>query len=168
VSTQQLPATAPDFTLDHVLGHKVTFNEYRGNRVVVVFGGRESAGQVIEGISTIRNAYLPDALPVIGVSDLRGAPRPARILVKGQLKKAYQEAVGHNETRYKSAGQQPPADASKDVVMLMDWSGEVVDGFGLTGVEQEAVAVVVDGDGTVLGAGSGAQMGDEVVAILSR
>jgi hypothetical protein len=167
VSTQQLPATAPDFTLDHVLGHKVSFNDYRGRRAVIVFGGRESAGQVIQGIATIRNAYLPDALPIIGVSDLRAAPRPARILVKGQLKKAYQEAVGHNEERYKSSGEQPPADASKDVIMLMDWSGQVVDDFGLTGVEQEAVGVVVDGDGKVLGAGSGAQLGDEVVTILS-
>ena len=168
MSTQQLPATAPDFTLDHVLGHSVSLNDYRGRTVVITFGGRESAPQVIKGISTIRESYLPDDMPVIGISDLRAAPRPARILVKSQLKKAYQEAVGHNEERYKRAGKEPPKDGSKDVVMLMDWSGKVVDQFGLTDVEHEAVGVVVDGDGNVKGSGSGDQLGQEVLAVISQ
>jgi len=90
VSTQQLPAQAPDFTLDHVLGHKVSLGDFRGRRVVVVFGGRESAPQLRQGIRTIRASHDPDELPVIGISDLQGAPRAARIIVKGQLKKAYE------------------------------------------------------------------------------
>lgn len=168
MSTQQLPATAPDFTLDHVLGHAVSLHDYRGRKVVLTFGGRESAGQVIKGISTIRERYLPDDMPVIGISDLRAAPRPARILVKSQLKKAYQDALGHNAEGYKRAGKEPPEDGSKDVVMLMDWSGEVVDEFGLRNVDQEAVAVVVDGDGNVIGSGTGDQLGPEVLAVLSQ
>ena len=168
MSTQQLPATAPDFTLDHVLGHSVSLHDYQGRKVVITFGGRESAGQIIKGISTIRDSFLPDDLPVIGISDLRAAPRPARILVKSQLKKAYQEALQHNDERYKRAGLEPPQDGSKDIVMLMDWKGEVVDEFGLTDVEHEAVAVVVDGNGNVIGSGSGDQIGEQVVAIASR
>ena len=31
--------------------------------------------------------------------------------------------------------------------MLLDWSGEVTDSFGVTGADKEAVAVAVDGDG---------------------
>jgi hypothetical protein len=168
VSTQQLPATAPNFTLDHVLGHPVSLQDYRGRKVCITFGGRESAGQIIKGISTIRETYLPDDLPVIGISDLRAAPRPARILVKSQLKKAYQEALQHNTDRYKREGLEPPADGSKDIVMLMDWSGKVVDEFGLTDVEHEAVAVVVDGNGNILGSGSGDQLGQEVLAVWSQ
>ncbi|MFZ0380531.1 MAG: hypothetical protein WCD11_08630 [Solirubrobacteraceae bacterium] len=168
MSVQQLPATAPDFTLDHVIGQKVSLGDYKGRRMIVVFGGRESAGQVMNGIGTIRAKYLPNEMPIIGVSDLRAAPRPARILVKSQLKKAYQEAVNHNAERYRAAGQEPPADGAKDVVMLMDWDGKVVDSFGLRDVDKEAVAVVVEGDGQIMGSGSGAGLGDEVVAILSQ
>ena len=51
--------------------------------------------------------------------------------------------------------------------MLMDWSGEVVDGFGLSGVDKEAVGVVVDGDGKILGSGSGTQLGEQILAVLS-
>lgn len=168
MSVEQLPATAPDFTLEHVIGHKVSLGDFKGRRIVVVFGGRESAGQVVSGIGTIRAKYLPNEMPIVGISDLRAAPRPARILVKSQLKKAYQEAVSHNAERYKAAGQEPPADGAKDVVMLMDWNGQVVDSFGLRDVDREAVAVVVEGDGQISGSGSGERLGDEVVAVLSR
>ncbi len=165
--TQQLPAQAPDFTLDHVLGHPVSLGDFRGRTVVVVFGGRESAPQLKQGIHTIRVKHGPDELPVIGVSDLRAAPRAARIVVKSQLKKAFQEAVQDEIATLQATGKAPLSDPpSKDVIMLMDWSGEVVDSFGCSGVEQEAVGVLVDGDGKILGAGSGAQLGEQILAIL--
>jgi hypothetical protein len=50
--------------------------------------------------------------------------------------------------------------------MLMDWPGEVVDRYGLSGVDAEAAAVVVDGDGNVIGSGTGEQLGEEVLAAL--
>jgi hypothetical protein len=166
VPAPQLPAQAPDFTLDHILGHKVSLGDFRGRTVVVVFGGRESAPQLKQGIHTIRVQYHPDELPVIGVSDLRAAPRAARIVVKSQLKKAFQEAVQDETATLAETGKPPLGDPSKDVIMLMDWSGEVVDGFGLSGVDQEAVGVALDGDGRILGSGSGAQLGEQVLAIL--
>lgn len=163
----QLPAQAPDFTLDHILGHKVSLSDYRGRTVVVVFGGRESAPQLKQGIGTIRSSHGPQELPVIGVSDLQGAPRAARIVVKSQLKKAYEEAVKDETATLQAAGKPPLADPPQEVIMLMDWSGEVVGGFGLTGVDKEAVGVVVDGAGKILGSGSGAQLGEQVLAVLS-
>jgi hypothetical protein len=51
--------------------------------------------------------------------------------------------------------------------MLMEWSGDVVGAFGLSGVDKEAVGVVVDGDGKILGSGSGTQLGEQVLAVLS-
>lgn len=167
MSTQQLPAQAPDFTLDHVLGHAVSLGDFRGRTVVVAFGGRESAPQLKQGINAIRASKGPDELPVIGVSDLQAAPRAARIVVKSQLKKAHQEAVQDETATLAAAGKPPLADPAKDVIMLMDWSGDVIGAFGLSGVDQEAVGVVVDGDGNILGAGSGAQLGEQVLAILS-
>lgn len=167
MSTQQLPAQAPDFTLDHVLGHAVSLADFSGRTVVVVFGGRESAPQLKQGIHVIRSSRGPDELPVIGVSDLQSAPRAARIVVKSQLKKAYQEAVQDETATLAAAGKPPLSDPPKDVIMLMDWSGDVIGAFGLSGVDKEAVGVVVDGDGKILGAGSGAQLGEQVLAILS-
>jgi hypothetical protein len=163
----QLPAQAPDFTLDHILGHKVSLSDFRGRRLVVVFGGRESAPQLKQGIHAIRMVYGPDELPVIGISDLQGAPRAARIVVKGQLKKAYKEAVEDETATLKAAGKPPMSDPVKDVIMLMDWSGDVVSGFGLSGVDKEAMGVVLDGSAQILGSGSGAQLGEQVLAVLS-
>ncbi len=167
MSAPQLPAQAPDFTLDHILGHKVSLSDYRGRTVVVAFGGRESAPQLKQGIGEIRSSQGPQELPVIGVSDLQDAPRAARIIVKSQLKKAYEEAVKDETATLQAAGKPPLSDPSKEVIMLMDWSGDVVSGFGLSDVGQEAVGVVVDGEGKVLGSGSGAQLGEQVLAVLA-
>lgn len=163
---EQLPEVAPDFTLDHVLGDPVSLATYRGRRVVVVFGGRESAEQVKQGISVLRRSYDPDELTIIGISDLRAAPRPARILVKSQLKKAFEEAVQDQTADLAAAGKPARSDPAADVLMLMDWSGEVVDQFGVSGVDQEAAAVAVDGEGRIVGSGTGAQLGEEIRAAL--
>lgn len=163
---QQLPATAPDFTLDHIAGHKVSLSDYSGQRVVVTFGGRESAEQIKSGIAALRASFLPDALPILGISDLRAAPRPARILVKSQLKKAYEEAVQANAADLRRAGREAPSDPSQDVLMLMDWSGEVVDDFGVVDVDQEAAAVLVAADGSVVGSGTGEHLADQIIALL--
>jgi peroxiredoxin len=167
VSDPELPAQAPDFTLDHILGHKVSLSDFRGRKLVVVFGGRDSAPQLKQGIHTIRSSYGPDELPVIGVSDLQSAPRAARIIVKSQLKKAYEEAVKDETATLQEAGKPPMSDPAKDVIMLMDWSGEAVGGFGLSGVDKQAVGVVVDGEGKILGSGGGTQLGEQVLAVLS-
>jgi len=157
---------APDFTLEHVLGHEVSLADFRGRKAVVVFGSRDSAGQVEKGVNEIRRAYGPDELPVLGVTDLRAAPPQARILVKTQLKKAYEEAVSAVGESESAAGREPPAEPSQAVVMLMDWSGEVVDSYGLSGVDRVAVGVVVDADGNVIGSGSGDALGEEVLAVV--
>jgi len=164
---QQLPDVAPDFTLEHILGHEVSLTDYRGRKVVVTFGGKDSVPQIEQGIATIRKQYDPDQLTIVGVSDLRAAPRPARILVKSQIKKAYEGAVKAQDADLQAAGKPPREDPSKDVIMLLDWSGEVTDSFGVTGADKEAAAVAIDGEGKVRGSGTGAQLGDEIVAALA-
>jgi AhpC/TSA family len=166
MSVGQLPEVAPDFTLEHVLGHEVSLGDFRGRKVVVVFGGRESAPQVDNGFKEIRRAYGPDQLALIGISDLRAAPPQARIIAKTQMKKAFEEALTAVKSSESAAGREPPADPAQAVVMVMDWSGEVVDSFGLSGVEREAVGVVVDEDGRILGSGSGAALGTDVLAVV--
>ncbi len=164
---QQLPETAPDFTLDHVAGHKVSLSDFSGQRFLMLFGGRESANQVMDGIASLRRTHLPDALTIVGVSDLRAAPRPARILVKSQMKKAYEDAVQANAADLERAGRPAPADPSKDVVMLLDWSGEVIDSYGVVDADKEAAAVLVAADGSIVGSGTGTQLAEQILALLA-
>lgn len=160
MASQQRSTQAPDFKLEHVLGHAVSLSDYRGKKVVVVFGGTGSAKQLKDGIMTIRRRLGADRVAVISVSDLRKAPRPARRVVKGKLKKVYEEAV-------KEASALPTAgsDPSKDIIMLTDWSGEVIDRFGLD-VNEVAVGVAIDEHGQILGYGSGDALGEQVLALV--
>jgi hypothetical protein len=50
--------------------------------------------------------------------------------------------------------------------MLLDWSGGVTDQFGVKDADKEAAAVVVDGSGKVVGSGTGAQLGAQILAAL--
>jgi glutathione peroxidase-family protein len=161
VASQQVPDQAPDFTLEHVLGHHVSLSSYRGKWVVVVFGGTRSAAQLKNGLMTIRSRYGPDQVTVITVSDLRQAPRPARRVVKGKLKKQYEEAVGQ-AAALPNAGSDP----AKDILMLIDWSGEVIDQYGLN-VDEQAVAAAINEQGQIVAWGSGDQLGEQILAVWS-
>jgi cytochrome oxidase Cu insertion factor (SCO1/SenC/PrrC family) len=157
LSIQPLSGRAPDFTLDHVLGHTVSLSDYRGRKVVVVFGGTGSAGQLKEGIMTIRRSLRPEQVTVMSVSDLSAAPRPARRIVKGKLKKVYEDAV--NEASALVGGGDP------DIIMLTDWSGQIAEEYGVD-ASDEAVAVAIDEQGTIIGHGSGDQLGPQILAAL--
>jgi hypothetical protein len=161
-----LPESAPDFTLEHVLGHSVSLSDYRGQTVVATFGGKDSAEQVQRAVETIRGRYDPDEVPILGVSDLGGVPRPVRAIAKSQLKKGFDAAVKNLSGAREAAGKPPLADPARGVVMLLDWKGEVPRSFGLSDVGQEAVAVVIDAEGRILGSGSGAQAGEEILSLL--
>lgn len=155
MSTQQL-AQAPDFTLDHVLGHQVSLSDHRGQRVVVIFGGRDTTDQVKQGLTTLRRSLGPDQLTIFTVLDLRQVPRPARMVIKGRLKKGYEDMTSEVEAQGLGGG----------VNMLVDWSGKVVDSYGIS-VEEQAISVVIDEQGRIIGYGSGDQLGEQSLSVLS-
>jgi cytochrome oxidase Cu insertion factor (SCO1/SenC/PrrC family) len=163
----QLPAQATDFTLDHVLGHPVTLSSFRGQPMVLMFGGKDSADQLKNNVLAIRRGLGANQVQIVSVSDLRAAPRPVRIIVKKQMKKAYEDAVSEQRAALEAAGKPLPADPSTVIVMLMDWSGGVIDSFGLSGVDHEAVGLVLDADQNIIGSGSGDGIADEVLGVLS-
>jgi len=164
---QQLPAQATDFTLDHVVGHPVTLSSFKGQPMVLMFGGKDSADQLKNNVLAIRRSLGSNQVQIVSVSDLRSAPRPARIIVKRQLKKAYEDAVSEQRAALEASGKPLPPDPSQVIVMLMDWSGEVVDSFGLVGVDQEAAGLVLDADQKIIGSGTGDHIAEEVIAVLS-
>lgn len=155
MSHQQASAEAPDFTLDHMLGHSVTLSQFRGKPAVVMFTRRDTSSQLRAAITTILRGYGSDRVAVLGIIDLRGAPRPARMIIRGKLKKGYEESVAD----VKAQG------LSGEIHMLVDWTGKVIDSFGVS-TENQAVGAALDAQGRILGWGSGEQMGQQILAIL--
>lgn len=154
MATQQVQA--PEFTLEHVLGHDVSLADFRGKSVVVVFGSRNTTEQIKPGILTIRRGFGQDQVAVLVVLDLRAVPRPARKILRGKLRKGYEDMTAQVAAQGLDGG----------INMLVDWSGEVVDRYGVS-VEEQAVAAAIDGQGQIMGYGSGDQFGPQMVALLS-
>ena len=159
---------APAFTLDHVVGRPVSLADYRGRPVVVIFAGRDSGEQVRQIAWTIRARYGDEELPMLSVLDLHGVPRPLHGLVRGRLRSVYQEAVREATTGMRARGRAVPPDMSAAIVLLPDWDGAVTRSFGLSGVDRQAVAVLIDGDGAIRGNGAGAQAGEQILALVGE
>jgi AhpC/TSA family len=156
---------APNFTLPHITGRQVSLSDFRGRPVVVLFAGRDSNDQARQATQAIRGRYGPAELPLIAVIDLHTLPKLIQGMAKGRLQSSYQEAVQEMTQYLQARGQQPPADMSQIVVMLPDWEGKTATNFGLSGVDKQAVMVLIDGDGYVRGYGAGAQAGEQVLSL---
>lgn len=155
---------APQFTLDHVEGHPVSLGDYRGRTVVVAMSDRHTAEQMVAGIDALRAQYDPEQLPIIAVADMKGIPRPARVMARKQMKKGFQEAVEKESTRLQAAGKAVPP-ASQLVVMLPDWDGQVADSFGVTDTDQASAFVLIDADGNVRGWGRGDEAAQQIMGL---
>jgi hypothetical protein len=156
---------APDFTLDHIKGHSVSFGTYRGRPVVLVFAGKDSGSQAREIVVTLRGRFAPDQLPVLSVLDMHSIPRLVQGIAKGQIQKGYNDAVREAQADAQARGWATPADPAQLVIMLMDWDGKVTSSYGLSGVDKQAVAVLIDENGAVRGYGAGAQGGQQILAL---
>lgn len=160
--------TAPGFTLEHVNGYPVSLSDYQGRTIVVLFGGRGSSEQARQIARTLGSRYNPEQLPIVSVLDMSGVPRLMRGIVKGQVQKAHQDAVSEMVRDCQALGLPVPADPQRAICMLPDWDGKVVASFGLSGVDQQAVAVLVDGQGFIRGYGTGAQGGTQILGFFTN
>ncbi len=156
---------APNFTLQHVTGRNVSLSEFQGRTIVMVFSGRDSVEQAQRIGQTIRGRYDLYALPIVSVLDMHAIPRMMQGLAKGRIQGGYDELVKTATNALQAAGKQMPPDSSQAIIMLPDWDGNVTKSFGLQAVDQQAVAVLIDGNGYIRGYGAGAQGGDQVLAL---
>ena len=156
---------APNFSLNHITGRPVSLSDYRGHTVVVVFSGRDSTDQARQIGQTLRSRYDIYTLPMISVLDLHGIPRMMHGLAKGRVETGYKELVATATQALQAAGKPMPPDASQVIVMLPDWDGSVTASFGLQGTDQQAVAVLIDGNGFIRGYGAGANAGEQILAL---
>ena len=158
---------APHFTLEHLKGRQVSLTDYRGRPVAIVVGGKDSAEQAKQIGRDLRSRYNPEQLPIISVVHLKGVPRLVQGIVKRQVEKDYPELVRDELASLQAAGRPVPPDESQVAVMLLDWDGKVAESYGLSGVDQQAVAVLIDGEGYIRGYGAGAQGGQQVLSLFA-
>lgn len=156
---------APNFSLEHVAGRPVSLSDYRGRTVMLLFASRDSSEQAKTVTRTLRGRYGPEQLPILSILDLHALPRLMQGMAKGQIQKAYQEAVAEATAGMQAMGRPMPPDPSQVIVMLPDWDGSVTRSYGLSGVDQQAVAVLVDGNGYIRGYGAGQQGGQQILAL---
>lgn len=155
---------APNFTLEHIDGQQMSLSEFLGKPVVLVFAGKGAATQA-ETISRTVGQTLKERVNLVSVLHLAGVPKLARPIAKRDLKKTYEEATREAAADRQARGV-PLGDPARAVVMLMDWEGSVAQAYGITGIEDTAVAILIGPDGAVQGQVSGAQAGDQIVAHL--
>jgi len=160
-------AAAPNFNLNHIVGHPVALSNYRGNQVVLVFSGRDSTDQARQISRAIRSHHDSEALPIISILDLSGVPKMMHGFAKGRIQSGYQGVVRDATAMMQQQGKQSPADPSRIIIMLPDWDSAVTTSYGLKDVDKQAIAVAVDGDGNIRGYGSGPQGGEQIIALFS-
>lgn len=160
---------AANFTLEHITGeYSVSLSDFRGRTVVLLVAGRHSGDQAEQIATTLGRHYSPQQLPVISILDMKGTPRMVQGLAKRDITKVYHQAVQAANQGMQAQGQVAPADMSRVVIMLPDWQGQVPDAYGLSGVDRQAVAVLIDGEGVIRGYGAGAQGGEQILALFGQ
>jgi hypothetical protein len=159
---------APNFTLQHIAGRNVSLSEFQGRATVLIFSGRDSIEQAQRIGQTIRSRYDVYALPIVSILDLSGVPRMMQGLAKGRVQSGYEEMVKMATAALQAQGKPMPPDPSQVIMMCPDWDGNVTKSFGLQAVDQQAVAVLVDGQGYIRGYGAGMQGGDQILALFGQ
>jgi hypothetical protein len=102
---------------------------------------------------------------VLSIAEMRGVPRPARVVAKRSLKGSYNDSVKTASRRFQQAGQRVPP-GKELVIMLPDWEGSVSESFGVPVDAPEGTMLLVDADGSVRGQGRGSQAAQQIMAML--
>lgn len=141
----------PDQIL-HTAGSRLEMKLSRlGCPAVLICHGQDTAPAAFAVNSTVREKY-PDAEQVIiaSIIDLRAFPKMFQGMVKPELEKAYLKAAGKLR-----AGLDP----QDYVILIPDWDGSVTDQLEATGSTKQAVVIVADSKGQVVGSHTGEDLG---------
>lgn len=130
-----------------------------GRPAVIICHGQDTAKAAIEVNTTVREQYAdPARVLIASVIDLRQFPAMFHGMVKPELQKAYDKAAGKLP-----AG----ADPAELVVLLPDWKGEATDALEAAGSTKEAVVIVADATGAIVGRHRGEGAGQATLATLA-
>lgn len=158
---------APDFTLKHTAGHMVSLSDYRGTPVALIFSGRDSIDQAREIGWAVREVHRVEAVQIVIVLDLSEIPRMMASFARSRVQVGYEDLVRETITRFEALGYPLPDDIAQIVIMLPDWDGKVTASYGLKGVAQQTVAVLVDAEGTIVGQATGPDAPAQFLALFA-
>ncbi|HEY1357570.1 MAG TPA: ester cyclase [Thermoleophilaceae bacterium] len=161
--TRSTAERIPDLTLPHVNGGDVPLSQYADRPFIMTFAGQGTSGQVEQIVEAIRSQRSSAELPIVQISPLKGVPRLVRGLARRDLRGAYSRQAEREAARRRASGQAVPDDLSDTVVILMDWENEAVALAGAEDLDHAAVAVLVDGKGTVVARGAGEDAAQQVM-----
>ena len=157
---------APNLTLPDVHGADVSLAQFRGKPAVITVAGKGAAKHASE-LSEAITVRLHDHVQLICVMDLRKMPKMIRGRAGKQLARTYNGSVeGLSEARQR-AGVRVPDDPSQLLIMLRDCDGEAAQAFGLSGIEDEVAAVLVDAQGNVVTTAWGTGAAEEIASALA-
>ncbi len=129
-----------------------------GVPAVVICHGQNTAQAAKEVNQTVRQEH-PDAgkLVIASVIDLSSFPTMFRAMVEPEVEKAY----------HKVADKLPEgSDAADYVILLPDWDGKLTAQLGAEGSTEQAIALVTDAAGNIVGKAEGETPGAAVLEIL--
>lgn len=117
-------------------GRLVRLDQVAQPTVALIFG-QDNSGAVDPVVEAVRAKYSEEQVLIASVVDLRKLPKLLRKMAEGMMNGRYEA-----EAKKLRDGLDPV----EHIVILPDWDGEVVRGFGLEGVDKQlAVAVVARG-----------------------
>lgn len=131
-----------------------------GRPTVLICHGQDTAKAAFEVNNAVREKY-PDADEVIiaSIIDLSAFPSMFQGMVKPELDKAYLKASGKLS---------PDLDPKDYVILLPDWDGEVTGAVEATGSTKNAVVVVADDRGKVIGSANSGDLGKAALKWLEK
>jgi hypothetical protein len=157
---------APDFTLEHIAGQRMSLSEFVGTKpVVLVFAGKPVAEQA-EAINKVIGGVLLDDVQLISVMHVAGVPRMARPLAKRSLRKTFEMAAKDAEADRRARGM-PMGDPARTIVMLLDWEGAVSELYGVSDPNREAMAILVGREGDIQAQAAGPEAGRRILSHLT-
>lgn len=150
----------PSFSLTTAVSGVTVDNAWlAGRKAVIVVHGSKTTDAAKE-VSKALRAQEPDAKKVAYVSivDLRPFAGLWKKVAEAQIKSNYAKLAD----KAKEAGLDP----LEHVIICPDWDASVCIAFGFPEPDKQPGAIVVDADGKVLGAVTGAGLAAQVLALL--
>jgi len=126
---------------------------------VLIFHTQETAAAGTAVNQAVREQYpLASSVFIASVVDLHTLPKLFRRFAESAMRKSYEEA----------AASLPKGFAAQDyVVILPDWDGAVTQAVGLQKIDAQAAAMVVAGNGRVVGVVQGHDLVGKVMGMLA-
>ncbi|HHB91504.1 MAG TPA: hypothetical protein ENK60_09380 [Anaerolineae bacterium] len=152
---------APDIRLEAVVsGRVINPSQPDARFLVLVFQSQKTARAMAEVQDAVREQF-PDArdVRIVSVVDMRGVPRMFRGMANAALQKAYEHGAEHLPEGW---------DPTEYIVILPDWKGAFFKAFGVAHADTHAAAVVVDGQGIVLGSHQGPELATFILDKLNQ